>query len=639
MEGGSWERLGEAMQHANAYLQKGDTNQKLEDVVRASTERRGMVSTTHAAGKISSTVEVTKRITGIKRCPALTKFYTGYEDENAQVIACITEGKGKLCVCVVYGLGGVGKTQLALSVVERTWTEWDHIIYVDASSAEAIEKTLEEFGTAKSIGQGYKDVIGWMESCDERWLVVFDNADTPSMDIKEYIPARAPGGSIIITTRLPDLANLANGPGCVCHLSSMSQTDGAILLVKIASSRNQCLSVDDTKAAEALVQDFGCLALAIVHAGAYIAHSPGMTITEYRSLFLSQRRRMLDEYNKLPMTAKLDKRGDTVYTTWRMCYDQLKPESCELLWLIAYLHYDGISVDIFKRAAENMHSHTYPLPPTDLESQARNHVKQYLLAFLDSDGTWDTVKFARVMANLSSYSLIDFDRVNLTYRMHVLVHDWAKTAVSQTTELAIERTATLLSLSIDGGEDAETLAYKRQLGLHVTSVLTHRPDIATNHRKDYREVYRRTGQWSQVARLAQHVLEVFQEQLGEDAMEIWEAMSYLGFAYSQLGQWNDAIHLQEQVLNAYKRLRGEEHPATLTSMNNLASTYSHLGRYNEAEQLQVQVVDARKRVLGEEHPHTLTSMNNLALTYSHLGRYNEAEQLQVQVLDACKRVC
>ncbi|CAE6375220.1 unnamed protein product [Rhizoctonia solani] len=637
MRDGSWERLGEAMQHTKAYLRRGDTNQKLDGAVLASMQRRGIISTTNIAGQISSNVEVIKRLTGIKRCPAPTKFYTGYEDENTQVMACITGGKGKLRVCVIYGLGGVGKTQLALSVIERTWTEWDHIIYVDASSSEAIEKALEEFGVAKSIGQGYKDVIGWMECCDERWLMVFDNADTPSTDIKEYIPARARGGSIMITTRLSDLVNIADGPGCVCQLSSMGQADGTVLLIKIVSSRNQCLSDDDKKTAETLVQDFGCLALAIVHAGAYIAHSPGMTITEYRSLFLSQRRRMLDGYNELPATAKLDKRGDTVYTTWRMCYDQLKPESCELLWLIAYLHYDGISVDIFKRAAKDMHSHTYRLSPTDLESQARSHVQRYLSTFLDFDGNWDSVRFTRAMAGLTSYSLIEFDRVNLTYRIHVLVHDWAKVLVSQSTELAIECTATLLSLSLDEREDAEALAYKRQLGLHVTSVLTHRPDIGANHRYDFREVYRHTGQWSLVAGLAQHVLGAFQEQLGADDPETWDAMGYLGYTYSQLGQWNDAIHLQEQELNAWKRLRGEEHSGTLTSMNNLAMTCSRLGRYDEAEQLQVQVSNAQKRILGEEHPDTLNSMNNLALTYSDLGRYDKAVQLQVQVLDARKR--
>ncbi|CAE6431069.1 unnamed protein product [Rhizoctonia solani] len=142
----------------------------------------------------------------------------------------------------------------------------------------------------------------------------------------------------------------------------MSQADGTALLVKIASLGNQCLVEGDLEAAEGLVDEFGCLALATVHAGAYIAHSPGMTIPKYRSLFPSQRRRMLDEYKELPGTAKLDERGDTVYTTWRICYDQLKPESRELLWLIVYLHYDGIFESIFERAAQNMHSKFHPCP-------------------------------------------------------------------------------------------------------------------------------------------------------------------------------------------------------------------------------------------------------------------------------------
>ncbi|EUC61085.1 kinesin light chain, partial [Rhizoctonia solani AG-3 Rhs1AP] len=641
MKDGSWERLGEAMQHTKAYLQKGETSQKLDGSLVMIFVSFGLYSPRTYVWYRWESIERCgshKAIIGIKRCPVPTKFYTGYEDENAQVIACITGGKSKLRVCVIYGLGGVGKTQLALSVIERTWTEWDHIIYVDASSAEAIEKALEEFGTAKSIGQGYKDVIDWMEFCGERWLMVFDNADTPSTNVQQYIPTRGQGCSVLVTTRLTDLANLTDGPESVCHLSRMSQTDGAALLVKIASLGNQCMSDYEKKAAEKLVQDFGCLALAIVHAGAYISHSRGMTITEYRSLFLSQRRRMLDEYNELPATAKLDKRGDTVYTTWRICYDQLKPESCELLWLIAYLHHDSISVDIFKRAAQGMHSHIYPLSLTDLESQAQSHVQRYLATLLDSNGLWDTVRFTRVMADLTSYSLIDFDRVNLTYRMHVLVHDWAKMVAPKTDEFAVKCTATLLSLSIDRQEDVESLAYKRQLGLHVTSVLSHRPDIGVNYSYYFREVYRHTGQWNQVVRLVQHVVGACQEQLKDDDLETWEAMGYLGYAYTQLGQWDEALHLQAQVLNARKRLCGEEHPSTLISMSNLAMTNSRLGRYDEAEQLQVQVLDARKRVLGEEHPHTLTSINNLASTYSRLGRYNEAEQLQIQVVNAQKRI-
>ncbi|CAE7174090.1 unnamed protein product [Rhizoctonia solani] len=433
MKDGSWERLDEAMQHTKAYLRKGETNQKLEE---ASCTHLQPASTT--AGEVPSISEATTQPAGFKRCPAPTKFYTGRQGENSQVISCITGSNHELRICVVYGLGGVGKTQLVLKVIERTWGEWDHIIYVDASSSESIEKALKDYAVAQNLGQSHEDLIGWLESCGKRWLLVFDNADTPSTNIKRYIPARGRGGSVLITTRLYDLARLAEGPSSVCHLSSMSQTDGTALLVKIVSSGNQSLSEDDLKSAEELVGDFGCLALAIVHAGAYIAHSPDMTIANYRSLFLSQRRRMLDEYNELPGIAKLDERGDTVYTTWRICYDQLKPESRELLWLIAYLHYDGIFAGIFERAARNMHSKYFALPLTDRESEALSLVKRFLSRFLDSDGNWDTIKFGRVTADLASYSLIEFDRKNLTYRVHVLVHDWAKVVVPHTHELAAE---------------------------------------------------------------------------------------------------------------------------------------------------------------------------------------------------------
>ncbi|KAL5631739.1 hypothetical protein ACGC1H_007295 [Rhizoctonia solani] len=638
MKDGSWERIGEAMQHAKAYVQKGETSDKLDKAVHASILRRGAVATEHVAGEILCIIDSTKKLADFKRCPAPTTFYTGREKENTQLITCITEGKNELRVCVVYGLGGVGKTQLVLNVIERTWDEWDHIIYVDASSADSIENALTAFGTANKSGDGYTDVIRWLETCGKRWLVAFDNADTASTNLRQYIPARGRGSSVLITTRLPDLARLARGPNSVCRLSSMGQSDGTALLVKLVCSGNQPIMDDDETSTDKLVKDFEGLALAIVHAGAYIAHSPGMSIAKYRSLFLSQRQRMLEEYNKLPAAAKLDERGDTVYTTWRMCYDQLQPVSRELLWLIAYLHYDGIFEDMFKRAAQYMGSKHYPLPLTNPESQAQSHVMQSLSTFLDRDGKWDTVKFTQVMADLSAYSLIDFDRLNLSYRVHVLVHDWAKTVVPHTSKLAIECSATMLSLSIDWEKDTESMAFKRQLELHVTSMLAHDPNLAANHTYYFQEVYYLTGHWTRRAPLVQHLYYAFQQELGDDHEETWFVMNELSLNYSESGHLNKALLLQTQLLSARKRVLGEEHPHTLLSMNNLASTYSNLGRYTEAEQLHAQALNAHKQVLGEEHRDTLNSISNLASTYSHLGRYTEAEQLHAQALNTRKRV-
>ncbi|CUA77372.1 Kinesin light chain [Rhizoctonia solani] len=635
MEHGSWERLGEAMQHAKGYLQKNETNQMLEEAVRISTGRYSAVTTTHAAGQISGVSETAKPLMGYKSYPPPTKLYTGRTDENTQVIACITGGDIKRPVCVVYGLGGVGKTQLVLNVIEQTWDQWVHIIYVDPSSEEAIENAFKEFGTSKQIGYTSKDVVNWLESCSERWLVVFDNADTPSTDFQRYIPARG-GGSVLITTRLPDLARLSEGPGSVCHLSNMSLADGAALLLKITSMRNQCLLDSDFKAAEQL--ELGGLALAIVHVGAYIAHSPGMTITRYHYLLLSERRRMLDEYNELPVTAKLEEEGDTVYTTWRICYDQLKPESRKLLWLIAYLHHDEISEDIFKRAATISHSRSYPLPLSDIELQAHTYVVEFLSTFLDAYGNWDAVRFMRPMSDLISYSLIDFDRMNHTYRAHILVHDWAKTVVEYPSELAIECAASLICLSISDKDDAASHAFARQLGLHVTSVLARHPKIEANHGYYFGRIYRLNGQWGRQLRVLEPLVETFTQTLGRDHPETLTSMNNLASAYLRLGRYDEAEQLQVQALDACKRVLGDELSNTLTSMNNLASAYSRLGQYDKAEQLYAHVIDAQKRILEDEHAKTLTSINNLTATYAHLGQRNKAEQLQVQARDTCNRI-
>ncbi|CAE6439650.1 unnamed protein product [Rhizoctonia solani] len=267
MKDGSWEKLGEAMQHTRAYLQKSETNRKLQDLTRVSEAQPELraITTAQAAGQMVA-VREPEELVQYMRCPAPTKFYTGREDENTRVIACITGGRNERRVCVVFGLGGVGKTQLVLNVISRTWDEWDHIIYVEASSQEAIEKALKEYAGAKNIGQAHLDVINWLESCGERWLLVFDNADNPTTNIQQYIPARDRGGSVLITTRLPDLGTLAEGPNSVCQLSGMSHADGTALLVKIASSRNQQMSDEARDAAQGLVKEFGGLALAITHA-------------------------------------------------------------------------------------------------------------------------------------------------------------------------------------------------------------------------------------------------------------------------------------------------------------------------------------------------------------------------------------
>lgn len=113
---------------------------------------------------------------------------------------------------------------------------------------------------------------------------------------------------------------------------------------------------------------------------------------------------MLDQYRKLPV--KPDEYEKSVYTTWRMCYDQLEEASGSksMLWLLAYLHHDGITEELFERATTSLKSYEPIIPPTEVEAAASDYVQNYLSRFLDPDGQWDTLLFSDAINELASYS-------------------------------------------------------------------------------------------------------------------------------------------------------------------------------------------------------------------------------------------
>ncbi|KEP45608.1 kinesin light chain, partial [Rhizoctonia solani 123E] len=630
MEAGDWERLEEVVAHTTAHLHKAEESQRLDLMIQVAMARQASVPTRHIDGEISNYMAGKPIV--FNRCPAPTPVYTGRHDEAHQVVKCLLGGTCERRVCVIHGLGGVGKTQLALKSIELTRETWAQVVYIDASSREAIEQTLGDFASTKKIGHTYNDSLSWLESSRGPWLLVFDNADDPSTNIRNFIPG-CNHGSVLITTRLANLALYAQGTGSTCHLSNMNKFDAQALFIKAARLEDHILSDQEMVAMEALLQDFGYLALAIVHAAAYIGYSLGITVAGYREIFLSQRRRMLEQYSKLLI--KVDDYEKTVYTTWRMCYDLLQKDSQMMLWLLTFLHYDRISESIFKRAALNTHTFDDSVPPNDLEICACKHVKQYLSNFLDSNGLWDSLRFLNVMGDLASCSLIEFDRMNLVYNVHVLVQEWTSTVIPQSRALALECTTTLLSLSIDRKNDGESRNFRRELGLHVTSVLSKRDaKLGPGDGARFARIYDETGQWDRKELLELHILELEKQALGEYHPYTLSNMGNLASTYLRQGRLSEAESLQLQVRNTQQKILGEQHPDTLSSMNNLALIYLEQGRFQAAQSLFLQTMAGHSKVHGENHPDTLGIMHNLALTYRKRGQLTDAELLQVKLVDA-----
>ncbi|KAG8706345.1 hypothetical protein FRC09_002460 [Ceratobasidium sp. 395] len=625
-----WQSKSKVAAHTRSYLQKPEVNGQIDKAVRSVAASKGVLTGADIAGTVRQAA--VQQTTGVKRCPAPSPAFTGCERQISQVVNCLLGGSNERRVCVVHGLGGSGKTQIALKSVERTRNSWSDIVYVDATTRESAITTLKGSAQARKIGETHEDALRWLESSLQSWLLVIDNADDPDLGLQKFIPGGS-HGSVLVTTRLRSLALLGQGPGSDCDVGQMESEDAIELLLTKARMKDDVLSREDTESAAKLVENLGYLALAIVHAGAYIFCSK-TSVTKYRKQCLENTRSSLERYSKL--AGNTEEYEKTVYTTWLMSYERLSLHTQQTLGLMANLHHEGITEEIFKRAASNL-DWTPTIPPNDEELATRQYVRDCLTPFLDEDEGWDSNAFSTVMDELVLYSLIDYDRVNEAFALHVLVQDWCCTMIPHSKATALMHTSHLLALSIDWSNTLETHTYRRGLLVHVSKLLA-KPDTSNiNDAAFFVKVYRENGRWKEEELLEVRVLDTTKQTFGELHPDTLTSMHNLASTYWNQGRWEEAEALQVRVLNAGKQTLGELHPDTLTTMNNLASTYSNQGRWDEAEALGVRVLEARKQTLGELHPDTLTSMANLASTYLDQGRWVEAEALSVQVLDARKQ--
>lgn len=134
---------------------------------------------------------------------------------------------------VLYGLGGIGKTQLAADFARRHRAVFSSVFWLDGRSEDRLRQSLASCAARIPEGQGFErsknavlhseedlktvvaDVLNWLAQPDNSdWLLIFDNVDedvehgseTGAYDIRRYLPGDH--GSVLVTTRLSRLAQL-----------------------------------------------------------------------------------------------------------------------------------------------------------------------------------------------------------------------------------------------------------------------------------------------------------------------------------------------------------------------------------------------------------------------------------------------
>ncbi|KAF8122638.1 hypothetical protein K438DRAFT_1951119 [Mycena galopus ATCC 62051] len=506
-------------------------------------------------------------------------------------------------IYVLYGLGGAGKTQIALRFIKESGCFTDKFL-VDASSTETIETGLKAIATAKEIGNSLQDALKWLASRDQQWLLFFDNVDDPKLNLNKFFP-KCNHGNIIITSRNPNLRVC----GAHSQVSDMEEADAVTLLLKSAAPET---SLPNELLAAEIVKHY---------------------------IQKIEQRLLRDK-----PTLSHDDYACTVYTTWQMSFDRLSPPAAMFLQLCSFLHREGISEDIFSRAAYLLIHDQYEHKPKRLqklkakfrrlwsrsEISPKNNAenpRKFLSLFLGPNGEWDSVSFMNVTKEIMAYSLINFDAERKSFSIHPLVHEWTRTTVTDKDSVH-ECMAEILGMCIKQIPREDIQLTSLRLVSYVDSLM---PTEISRFGREYAMIYYHVGRYIS-ARELEAVLQEWQKILGDDHVDTLHAMNNLANTYCNLGQFQDAEKLQLVVLEKWRKLVGND-LNILLAMNNLANTYGDLGQHEEAEKLQLVVLEKRRNHLGDDHLDTLKAMNNLAVTYDKLGRFAEAEKLKIVGLE------
>ncbi|KAJ7041745.1 P-loop containing nucleoside triphosphate hydrolase protein [Mycena alexandri] len=550
-------------------------------------------------------------VQSINNCPPPSRNFQGRQTILEKMHQFFTTDSGKQLIYVLHGLGGAGKTQIALKFIQESLASFSDTFFVDASTLNTIETALKNIAVSKSVGDSAQDALKWLQS-KKGWLLFLDNADDPKINLNLFLP-QCGHGNIIITSRNPGLRTY----GEHSPVLGMEELDATTLLLRSAAKEN---SEENLQIAADIVKELFYLPLAIVQAGAFISKSEDLN--GYLGLYIQNQAQLLREKPE----QSHDHYAWTVYTTWQISFDQLSQPAAMFLQLCSCLHYTGISEDIFSNASK--YSFPFWLPPQeDLQEPL-----QALLCFLGPTGAWSSLKFLAVTNEIKAYSLISFNAATKVFSIHPLVHAWSRSTLVDegASHLCIR---SILGMSISEIPDHDIILPSLRLMPHVDLVTGFNANVGADFRAAFWSIYLGAGKLKEAQNLIEQTAEKYRLVFGEEHLASLDAMHRLAVTYQRLGEYKKAKKLEVKVLEKWTKLLGEDHLATLTVMGDLAVTHNNLGEYKEAQELEVVVLEKRTKLLGKDHPHTSRAMGNLARTHNNLGEYKEAQELEVVVLE------
>jgi tetratricopeptide (TPR) repeat protein len=587
-------------------------------------------------------------------------FFLGRDDELAQVRDHLQKGQATALSQpqAISGLGGIGKTQLALEYAYRYHQDYQAVFWARAESTEALITSYiglamllrlpeREAREQEVIVQAVKK---WLQT-HRGWLLILDNADELTL-LSDFLPPSL-GGHLLLTTRATATGRLAHR----LEIETLLPEQGALLLLRRAAliapdAELSQVFPQEQELALQISQELGGLPLAVDQAGAYLEET-GTDLASYWQIYQQHRADLLQRRGGLVVD-----HPTSVAITWAISFQKIEGKNsaaAELLRALAFLSPDAIAEDILTTGAALLGPVLAPVAADAfLLNQAVEALRAYSLVRRDPH--------KQVLSIHRLVQAVLQDTLSVAER-----HTWAERALGAVNMVfpspeyetwpkcerlllqAVKATQAIERYQFVG-EDARHLLYKTASYLKVRAryaeaePLYHRAlhmweqQLGPDHLQvayplnGLAILYKEQGQYDKAEPLYHRALRIVEQELGFEHPQVADSLNNLGELYREQSRYAEAELLYQRALHIYEQVLGLKHLRVAYPLNNLANLYRAQGKYEEAEPLYQRALHIWERALGSEHPQVAYPLNNLAVLYREQGKYEEAEPLYQRAL-------
>ncbi|HET8845019.1 MAG TPA: tetratricopeptide repeat protein, partial [Ktedonobacteraceae bacterium] len=477
-------------------------------------------------------------------------FFTGREEvlEALHVQLGVNNTVALAPSSALSGLGGIGKTQIALEYAYRYGLEYSAVFWIGAETEEQIVSSFVQIAEVLQL-LGREDnnhqrvvsaVKGWL-STHEKWLLVWDNVEELSL-LDRFRPSHQ-RGALLLTTRRQVLATHAQS----FPLHSMELDEGLLLLLRRAKllpleagsqqmRQFAALYPASCQAASDLVETLGGLPLALDQAGAYL-EATQCGVPAYLQLFHHEYASLLAYRGE-----GIRDHPESVDTTFQLAIRKaacFHPVLFDLLRACAFLHADAIPEELFRQGGE--------------------HLGAELAAVTSSDLAWN-----QLMASACGYSLLWRHPETNTLSLHRLVQQVVRQSLDEQEHVRWLRriVEALNKIFPEAPFASEVVKQRRRCFPHVLTVTQAIPDQASN--QALLEVLRKAADYlrdvspkdKQAEAFYQRALRIGEQTLGPCHAEVAATLQGLAGLYRSQGKYVQAEEAYQRALRIREQTVG-----------------------------------------------------------------------------------